>query len=105
MSELIPPPPSALANTHCTAAEYETLYRQSIEDPETFWSRELRRIDWVEEPSIVANWSYAPVDIKWFEDGVLNLCHNCVDRHLPARADAIAIIWEGDEPGVIRSVT
>jgi acetyl-CoA synthetase len=104
MSDLIPPP-TAQARTHCTAAEYEALYRQSIDDPDSFWRDQLRRIDWIEEPTVIANWSFDPVDIKWFEDGALNLCHNCVDRHLPQRSDAVAMIWEGDEPGVARTVT
>jgi len=105
MSEQIPPPADAVANTHCTAADYETLYRQSIADPDTFWRGQAQRIEWVKFPDRIANWSYDPVDIKWFEDGVLNLCHNCVDRHLPDRADDVALIWEGDEPGVTRSIT
>jgi acetyl-CoA synthetase len=105
MSELIPPPPSALAGTHCTAADYERLYRQSIENPESFWREQLARIDWVEQPTRIADWSYDPVDIRWFEDGVLNLCYNCVDRHLTDHADDVAILWEGDEPGVTRSIS
>src|SRR5438094_5863838 len=90
MHELVPPPASAVANTHCTAADYDRLYRQSLDDPDSFWRSQLGRLDWDSEPTIMGNWSYDPVTIKWFEDGVLNLCYNCVDRHLPARADAIA---------------
>jgi acetyl-CoA synthetase len=103
--ERIPPPVEAVANTHCTAEEYEALYRRSIEDPDGFWSDQARRIDWVREPGVVANWSFDPVDIKWFEDGVLNLCYNCVDRHLADRSQQTAILWEGDEPGVTRALT
>jgi acetyl-CoA synthetase len=105
MSELVPPPASAVAETHCTAADYDRLYRQSLDDPDSFWRSQLGRLDWDSEPTIMGNWSYDPVDIKWFEDGVLNLCYNCVDRHLPARADAVALLWEADEPGVTRSLT
>ena len=105
MAETIPPPESATRNTHCTAEQYDALYRRSLEDPDTFWAAQAQRIDWVTAPTRIANWSYDPVEIKWFEDGVLNLCHNCVDRHLPARADQAAIIWEGDEPGVTRTIT
>ena len=86
MAELIPPPPSALEGTHCTAEQYDALYARSLSDPDGFWAEQARRLDWVTAPAKVANWSYDPVDIKWFEDGVLNLCHNCVDRHLPARS-------------------
>ncbi|WP_166037370.1 acetate--CoA ligase [Sphingosinicella sp. YJ22] len=105
MNEMIPPPSDAVAGTHCTSEDYTRLYRESLDSPETFWAREARRLDWSSFPSRIADWSYDPVDIRWFEDGVLNLCHNCVDRHLEARADQVAIIFEGDEPGQGRTVT
>src|SRR5690606_20981441 len=98
-------PAAARAATHCTAAQYEERYRRSIEDPEGFWKEEAARLDWVTPPSRIADWSFDPVSVKWFEDGVLNLCHNCVDRHLPERANDVAIVWEGDEPGVVRRLT
>jgi len=105
MVETVPPPPAALRETHCTAAQYEALYARSLADPDRFWAEQARRIDWVKAPTRIANWSFDPPDIKWFEDGVLNLCHNCVDRHLPDRADDVAIVWEGDEPGTVRRLT
>ncbi|HYI63896.1 MAG TPA: acetate--CoA ligase [Allosphingosinicella sp.] len=105
MAETIPPPPGATRDTQCTADQYDALYRCSLDDPDAFWADQARRIDWVRAPERVADWSYDPVDIKWFEDGILNLCHNCVDRHLSARSADIAIVWEGDEPGVIRRLT
>ena len=101
----IPPPASATKNTHCTPEQYEALYERSLADSDGFWAEQAARIDWVKAPATIANWSYDPVQIKWFEDGVLNLCYNCVDRHLPARANQLAIVWEGDEPGVIRRFT
>jgi len=103
MRDLIPPPAEAVVGSHCTAEDYETLYRRSIEDPNEFWAEQARRISWVREPTKSGSWSFDPVDIKWFEDGVLNLCYNCVDRHLAARADDTALIWEADEPGVTKS--
>ncbi len=105
MNEMIPPPPDAVAGSHCTSEDYERLYRESLDSPESFWAREAGRLDWSRFPTRIANWSYDPVDIKWFEDGVLNLCYNCVDRHLEARADQVAIIFEGDEPGQGRTLT
>ena len=105
MNELIPPPETALAGTHCTLAEYDVLYRQSVEDPDGFWADQARRLDWQRFPARIADWSFDPVDIKWFEDGVLNLCHNCVDRHLAERSAETAIVWEGDEPGVVRTLS
>ncbi|SMF69723.1 acetate--CoA ligase [Allosphingosinicella indica] len=105
MSETIPPPPSATTGAHMDAEGYAAAYARSLDDPDGFWREEARRLDWVTPPATIANWSFDPVDIRWFEDGVLNLCHNCVDRHLPARADQTAILWEGDEPGVVRRIS
>jgi acetyl-CoA synthetase len=105
MNEMIPPPAEAVAGTHCTIEDYERLYRESLDNPETFWAREARRLDWSAFPTRISGSSYDPVEIKWFEDGILNLCHNCVDRHLQSRADQIAIIFEGDEPGQGRTLT
>jgi acetyl-CoA synthetase len=105
MSELITPPADAVRDTHCTAEQYEALYRRSVEDPDGFWAEQAERITWAERPRRISDWSYDPVEIRWFEDGVLNLCHNCVDRHLAARADSRAIVWEGDEPGVTRTLS
>jgi acetyl-CoA synthetase len=105
MNERIHPPEAAIRGTHCNLADYEARYRRSLEDPDGFWVEEARRIDWFTFPSRISNWSYDPVDIKWCEDGVLNLCHNCVDRHLESRADQVAILFEGDEPGQGRSLT
>jgi acetyl-CoA synthetase len=105
MADRIAPPTETVRDTHCTAEQYDALYARSLDDPDTFWADQAKRIDWVKAPTRIANWSFDPVDIKWFEDGILNLCHNCVDRHLPDRADDVAILWEGDEPGVTRAVT
>ena len=105
MDSRIPPPEALVAASHADSSTYEALYRQSLADPDGFWAGQARRIDWVRAPAIIGNWSYDPVDIKWFEDGILNLCHNCVDRHLEERADRVAILFEGDEPGTGRSLT
>jgi len=105
MSDRIPVPEEARRNSHCDAGGYSALHARSLSQPDAFWSEQAERIDWFEKPTKIGNWSYDPVSIRWFEDGVLNLCHNCVDRHLPARADQAALIWEGDEPGVTKSLT
>ena len=105
MNEMIPPPTDAVAGAHCTIEDYERLYRESLDSPDTFWAREARRLDWNSFPTRIADWSYDPVEIRWFEDGVLNLCFNCVDRHLETRSDQVAIIFEGDEPGQGRTLT
>jgi acetyl-CoA synthetase len=105
MNERISPPEAAVRNSHCDLAGYEARYRRSLEDPDGFWAEEARRIDWVSFPTRIGDWSFDPVAIKWYEDGILNLCHNCVDRHLESRADATAILFEGDEPGTGRSLS
>ena len=92
--------------THCDAAGYDRLYAQSLDDPETFWREQAQRVDWIAEPTRTGNWSFDPVDIQWYEDGRLNLCHNCVDRHVEAgKGDVSALIWEADEPGVTRTLS
>jgi acetyl-CoA synthetase len=93
-----PVPAHTAARTICDAETYEAMYRRSLEDPDGFWREQIGIVDWIKTPGVMGNWSYAPVDIKWFEDGVLNACVNCVDRHLPARADQPAIVWEADDP-------
>lgn len=95
------------AKAHVNAARYEELYKKSVEDPDGFWAKEGQRIDWIKPYTKVKNVSFAypDISIKWYEDGVLNVCANCVDRHLENRADQTAIIWEGDEPGTHQHIT
>jgi acetyl-CoA synthetase len=93
-----PVPAHTAARTICDAETYEAMYRRSLKDPDGFWREQIGIVDWIKTPDVMGNWSYAPVNIKWFEDGVLNACANCVDRHLPARADQPAIVWEADDP-------
>ncbi|WP_425459976.1 acetate--CoA ligase [Hydrocarboniclastica marina] len=86
---------------------YEALYRQSVDDPETFWGEQGKRIDWMKPFTKVKNVQYGKddVSIKWYEDGSLNASVNCLDRHLEKRGDQTAIIFEGDDPDVARNVT
>ena len=91
--------------THTTLANYQRLYTQSVEDPERFWLDQAERLDWFDALGKAAGWSYNPVNIRWYEDGVLNLCHNAVDRHLDVRGDQAALLFEPDTPGEGRSLT
>ncbi|HET6377964.1 MAG TPA: acetate--CoA ligase [Methylocella sp.] len=88
-------------------AKYQELYAWSLADPDSFWAGQARRIDWIKPFSKVKNTAFGPgaVSIKWFEDGTTNAAYNCIDRHLPQRADATAIIWEGDEPGESKRIS
>ncbi|MEL7178776.1 MAG: acetate--CoA ligase [Pseudomonadota bacterium] len=88
------------ANAHADKATYEAMYEASISDPEAFWGEHGKRLDWIKPYTKVKNTSYAPgdIDIKWYEDGTLNVSANCIDRHLATRGDQTAIIWEPDSP-------
>ncbi len=88
-------------------AKYKEMYERSIKDPNGFWGEIGRRIDWMKPYTIVKNTSYDPsnVSIKWYEDGSLNVCYNCVDRHLKTRGNQVAIIWEGDDPTQDEKIT
>lgn len=87
-------------NARIDSDRYAALYRESVEDPETFWRREAQRIDWMRPFATVKETSFHEADfgIRWFADGTLNLSANCLDRHLAARGAATAIIWEPDDP-------
>lgn len=79
--------------------QYEAMYQQSINVPDTFWGEQGKILDWIKPYQKVKNTSFAPgnVSIKWYEDGTLNLAANCLDRHLQENGDRTAIIWEGDD--------
>jgi len=86
---------------------YERMYAQAASDPDSFWRREAQRIDWIKPFTTVKQTSFDEADfgIKWFADGQLNISANCIDRHLPARANDVAILWEGDDPSQSRTIT
>ncbi len=73
-------------------AKYKEMYARSLKDPNGFWAEQAKRLDWIKAPTRIKNTSFAAdnVSIKWFEDGVLNLAHNCVDRHLTKRGNQTA---------------
>jgi acetyl-CoA synthetase len=83
------------------------LYKRSVSDPDGFWKEQSQRLDWIKAPTRIKNTSFAypDVSIKWFEDGVLNVTTNCLDRHLATRGDQVAIIWEGDDPSQSKKIT
>ncbi len=88
------------ARAEIDETKYQAMMKRSLEDPNGFWGEVGKRIDWMKPYTKVKNTSFDPanVSIKWYEDGTLNVCANCVDRHLPTRGDKVAIIWEGDDP-------
>ncbi|MBT8039898.1 MAG: acetate--CoA ligase [Gammaproteobacteria bacterium] len=107
MSDIYPVSEYFKQRAHLDTDGYEKAYRESIENPEAFWANIAKRLDWFTFPSKIKDVSFDKADlhIKWYEDGVLNACYNCVDRHLDDRGDQVAIIWEGDDPEVDAKIT
>ena len=108
MSEKVYPVTAEWAErAYVNAASYKTLYQRSISDPNGFWGEAAKRLEWIRPFTKVKNTSFKPgnVDIRWFEDGTLNVSANCVDRHLANRGDQVAIIWEGDNPNESEQIT
>jgi acetyl-CoA synthetase len=108
MSEKVYPVTAEWAErAYVNAASYKTLYQRSISDPNGFWGEAAKRLEWMRPFTKVKNTSFKPgsVDIRWFEDGTLNVSANCIDRHLANRGDQIAIIWEGDNPNESEEIT
>ncbi|PTQ59174.1 acetyl-coenzyme A synthetase [Sphingomonas aurantiaca] len=89
------------------AAASDRMYAEAATDPDAFWSKEAKRLDWIVAPTKIKDTSFDESDfrIRWFEDGQLNVAANCVDRHADARPDAIAILWEGDNPDESRKIS
>ena len=109
MSEdlVFPVPPEWAARAHRDATGYEAALHAVENDPDSFWTGVASRLDWIKPFSLVKDISFDARDlhIRWFADGVLNASANCLDRHLPHRANDIAIIWEGDDPSESRKIT
>jgi acetyl-CoA synthetase len=86
---------------------YEAMYQEAATDPDGFWAREAERLDWVRFPKRIKDTSFEEADfhIRWYEDGILNVAENCVDRHAAKDPDRIAILWEGDTPGEERKIS
>ncbi|OOF22809.1 acetate--CoA ligase [Salinivibrio proteolyticus] len=99
-SHVYPVMPSIAQKAHADEATYQALYQQSVTDPEGFWREHGQILDWIKPYTKVKHTSFdtGHVDIRWFEDGTLNVAANCIDRHLNDKGDQVALIWEGDDP-------
>ncbi|MBS0562267.1 MAG: acetate--CoA ligase [Proteobacteria bacterium] len=101
-----PVKPEIAEKAHVDGAKYRAMAAQAANDPDGFWAEEAKRIAWIKAPTKIKNTSFTgDVSIRWFEDGVLNASASCLDRHLAARGDQVAIIWEGDDPTMTRKIT
>ena len=96
-----------LDNPLLSQAKYEQMYQESFADKEGFWSKIAnQQLTWFKNFSKVKNTNYEDdISIKWFEDGELNVCYNCVDRHAEKTPNEVAIIWEGDDPSNSKTFT
>jgi acetyl-CoA synthetase len=98
--------PEIAQGTWVDAARFQAMTEQAMRDPDGFWAEEAKRIAWMTPPKKIKNTSFeGDVQIKWFEDGVLNASVSCLDRHLEARGDQVALIWEGDDPNSDAKIT
>ncbi len=100
MSDLYPVPQAFAAQANVTRADYERDYAESVRDPDAFWGRIAQRLEWMKPPARIRDVSYdrQNFQIRWFADGELNASVNCLDRHLAARGDKTALIFEPDNP-------
>jgi acetyl-CoA synthetase len=107
MPQLHPVPADFAAHARIKADDYEKLYAESVKNPEAFWERVGKRLDWSKPYTKIKDVSYDAKDlhIRWYSDGELNLSANCLDRHLQKRGDKTAILWEGDDPNESKAIT
>ena len=105
--EVFPVPEAWAKRALMDAKAYEAAVARVEADPIGYWTDVARRLDWMQFPTQIKDVSFNKADfhIRWYEDGVLNVCANCIDRHLEKRGDQTAIIWEGDDPSQSRAIT
>lgn len=106
MTEIYSIPEEFIGNAHIDEPTYSAMYAASIEDPEGFWAEQAKAfLDWQEPWQNVMSADFQNGKFGWFEGGKLNACVNCIDRHLPARANQTALIWEGDDPNEAKKIS
>ena len=103
---IYPAPQRFRDEAHINVARYEEMYERSVRDRDGFWSEQAAAfLEWHSPFSEVCSHDFVNGHVRWFDGGTLNACTNCVDRHLPERADQVAIIWEGDDPDTQKVIT
>jgi acetyl-CoA synthetase len=107
MSEFpVHPVPANFQDAHIDAERYKAMYQRSLDDPEGFWGEMAKTfLDWDQPWSKVVSQDFTTGDAQWFAGGKLNVSYNCIDRHLPERADQTALIWEGDDPNESKHIS
>ena len=106
-NEIYPVDEAFAKQANINLEQYDAMYKQSIEDPETFWGEKAKEfLTWFKPWDTTLDWSYkGDIYVNWFKGGQINSSYNCLDRHLEKRADQVAIIWEGDDPSEDRKIT
>ncbi|HIF59405.1 MAG TPA: acetate--CoA ligase [Rhodospirillales bacterium] len=103
---VFPVPDQVAAKAFVDNDKYIEMYKASVDDPENFWKEQGKRIDWIKPYSKIKDVDFTKnVKIRWYYDGTLNASYNCLDRHLKTRSNQTAIIWEGDDPSVSKTLT
>ena len=103
---VFPVPDQVAAKALVDNDKYLEMYKASVDDPEIFWKEQGKRIDWIKPYSKIKDVDFTKnVKIRWYYDGTLNASYNCLDRHLKTRSNQTAIIWEGDDPSVSKTLT
>ena len=101
-----PPPARFRARSHVDGDRYQALYRQSVQAPDAFWAAQAKQfVDWFSPWEEVCSHDMPNGRVQWFNGATLNACYNCIDRHLPQRAEQAAIVWEGDDPNTDKTIT
>ncbi|MCB1844113.1 MAG: AMP-binding protein, partial [Halioglobus sp.] len=100
------PVPANFRDAHINATDYENMYRRSIAEPEAFWAEMANSfLSWDAPWQDVVSYDFSKGHAQWFAGGKLNVSYNCIDRHLPERANQTALIWEGDNPAESEHIT
>ncbi len=106
MTHTVPVPDFMLDRCYIGHDQYNAMYDRSIDDPEGFWSEQADKfIDWYEKWHTIREVDFSAGLVRWFDGAKLNVSYNCIDRHLPERAEQTAIIWEGDDPAQDQHIT
>ncbi|MGH8114500.1 MAG: AMP-binding protein, partial [Rhodanobacteraceae bacterium] len=107
MSNVHPVPSAFAATEQIKPDDYERLYAESLRDPEAFWAKAAGRLEWINPPTEIKDVSFDEKDlhIRWYADGILNPTVSCLDRHLEKHGGKTAILFEGDDPNVSRSIS
>jgi len=105
-----PPSPEVIKRAYINAAQYQKMYKQSIEDPDGFWLEQAKALDWFKKPTISRRYTWKTdqraIKHTWFDDGELNVAVNCLDRHLKTKtAKKTAILWQGEPEQDVRKIT